>query len=253
MFFRDRYRRYYERFSSFDPVTQVIALAALLILLVIALPGIWGRLPGAASGVSCQSLASPKISGNNQSLLSVQQPPDVLHLELAPPDVVISQGQPLVLELRFINEGMAPVTLFLPPDEFVFRYTEQEAGILFSIQTADGRAIGEPPNVRPPFPIRQQFPQNQLHVLGPRQRCNVRIELDPARLNSAQLVTGQYRITAVYRNQYRGTVPPVGPQTPTPIFKDQGVWIGPQQSNWQVQSNEIRVSVGLPTQPPPGQ
>ena len=27
MFFRDRYRRYYERFSSFDPVTQGIALA----------------------------------------------------------------------------------------------------------------------------------------------------------------------------------------------------------------------------------
>ncbi len=251
MFFRDRYRRYSDRFSSFDPVTQAIALAALLILLVIALPYIWVRLPGAASGVSCQNLASPKISGNNQSLLSVGQPPDVLHLELAPTNVTINQGETLVLELRFINESLAPLTLFLPPDEFVFRYTEQEAGILFSIQTADGRAIGEPPNVRPPFQVRQSFPPNQLHVLGPRQRCNVRIELDSARLNSAQVVTGQYRITAVYRNQYRGTVAAVAAQTPTPIFKDQGVWIGPQQSNWQVQSNTIQVSVGLPTQPPP--
>jgi hypothetical protein len=246
MFFRHRARQYYDRFSSSDPMTRIIALAALLILAIIALPALWARLPGAASGVACANLPMPRLTGNNQSLLSSQVDSSALLLELAPDPVVINQGEPLDMDVRFINDSVAPLTLFIAPDEVTLRYTEQEAGLLFSI-TSNGQALGEPPNVRPPYPVRQQFTQDQLRVLGPRQRCSEHIQIDAARLNAAQVIRGEYRITAVYRNLYKGVLSPVGALTPTPIFRDQGVWTG------QVQSNEIKVIIGLPTQPPPTQ
>jgi hypothetical protein len=246
MFFRRRARYYYDRFSASDPVTQVIALAALLILAIIALPALWARLPGAASGVACANLPMPRLGGSNQSLLSAQVDSNALRLELAPDPIVINQGQPLDMEVRFINNSVAPLTLFFVPDEVTFRYTEQEAGLLFSI-TSGGVARGDQPSVYPPYPVRQQFTQNQLRILGPRQRCSEHVQIDPARLNAAQVIQGEYRITAVYRNLYKGVLPPVGALTPTPIFRDQGVWTG------TVQSNEIRVIIGLPTQPPPTQ
>ena len=246
MFVRRRARQYYDRFSATDPVTQIIALAALLILAIIALPALWARLPGSASGVACVNLPMPRLTGSNQSLLASQVDSKELLMELAPDPIVINQGQPLDMEVRYINNSIAPLILFIAPDEVTFRYTEQEAGLLFSI-TSGGVARGDQPNVRPPYPVRQQFTQNQLRILGPRQRCSERVQIDPARLNAAGVIQGEYQITAVYRNLYKGVLSPIGALTPTPIFRDQGVWTG------TVQSNQIKVIIGLPTQPPPAQ
>ncbi len=245
--FRPRHPRYYyERFSSADPVTRIIALIAFGILLVIALPRL---LPGTASGIDCAALPVPRVSGSNQSVLASQTDPTALHLELVPEIINISPGVALVMEVRFINESMAPLTLFYDPSQVTFRYTQQEAGLLFSVTTPDGRALGVPPNVRPPFPVHQQFAAIQLRVLGPRQRCTQRVEIDAGQLNAARVVQGEYRITAVYRNQYRGAIPPVGALTPTPVFHDQGVWTGPPDQNYQIQSNTIQLIVGVPAQP----
>jgi hypothetical protein len=238
-----RVRGYYDRFRGGDPLMQMIAIAALILLAVIALPRLWGVLPGASSGIPCLSLPMPKISGNNQSLLASTIDPSVLHLELVPVDIVISQGSTLSMEVRFINESMAPLTLMMVPGETTFRYTETEVGLLFSITTPDRRALGEPLNVRPPFQERQVFSADQLRVLGPRQRCNLRVDIDPARLNSAQIGQGQYEIVAVYRNRSRGQLPAVQARTPTPIFRDLGVWTG------EVRSNAIILRVVPPGQP----
>ncbi len=236
-----RAREYYSRYAPSDPMTRLIAIVALVFLLILALPRL---IPGTASGVDCGGMPIPRASGSNQSLLSSQIDPSALHLELAPDHVIINQGQPLDMEVRFINESVAPIVLFYDPVRVTFRYTEQEAGILFSIQTPDGRALGVPPNVRLPYPVLQSFAPDQLRILAPRSRCNVRVEIDPATLNAAQVIRGDYRVTAVYRNPSRGALPAPGPLTPTPVFRDQGVWTG------QVQSNDILVTVGLPTQPP---
>jgi len=237
-----RARDYWGRVRGGDPLTQMIAIAALILLVVVALPYLPVQV--ATNGVACLNLPSPKNSGSNQSLLASQIDPSVLRLELKPDAVAINQGAPLSLDLRFINDSMAPLTLMIIPEEIIYRYTGREDGIAFSIQSTSGQVLGESPNTRPPFPAHQQFTQNQLRVLGPRQRCSLRVDIDPARLNAAQVTRGEYQFTAVYRNQSKGALPPPAALTPTPIFRDQGVWIG------QVQSNTIRVSVGLPTQAP---
>jgi hypothetical protein len=231
-----RARRYWENFNASDPVTQGIAVVALLLLAVFSLP--YFNFPWQASGSQCTDMASPHISGNNQSLLSQMVDPSVLHLELVPPTVSISPGDTLKMSVRFINESMAPVTLYLTPDMGIFRYTDQESGVLFSIQSADGRVLGEPASVRAVSVGPQSYTQDQLRILRPRSRCTIDVSIDPNRLRAAQITAGQYQIIAVYRNQYKGIVPPPGTLTPTPIFSNLGVWTG------QVRSNPIVLIVG---------
>jgi hypothetical protein len=244
--YRGRARDYYDRLRGGDQVTQVIALAALIILIVIALPRLVGFLPYSVSGVDCLGLASPKLDGNHESVLASQVEPEVLKLELVPPITNISQGQPLNLEVRFINDSMAPLRLFLVPDMYLFRYEGRGSGLQFSITNTDRTAtFGDPPNVRPSLTDRQQFAANELHILQPHQRCFVRVTIDQARLNAARMVQGDFLITAVYRNASRGVVPTPLPRTPTPIYQDQGAWVG-SPPGFQVQSNESRVIIGAP-------
>ena len=177
MYFRRRAREYRDRFQRQRPghadhctgcadpsgdycVTQPVGAAA-----------------GAASGSACLSLSSPRITGNNQSLLSAQADPNDLHLELAPDPIVINQGQPLDMEVRFINEGIAPATLYLTGEPgHVSAIPNRKPGCCFRSRREAGH-LANRPNVRPPYPIPQQFQANQLHVLGPRQRCSIRVEI----------------------------------------------------------------------------
>src|SRR4051812_14784138 len=120
MFVRRRARHHYDRFRAGDPMTQLIAIIALVLLGIIALPRLTAFLPYQASGVDCLDLAAPKLTGNNQSILASEADPELLHLELVPIVISINQGEALAMDVRFINEGMAPVRLFLVPDEILF-------------------------------------------------------------------------------------------------------------------------------------
>jgi hypothetical protein len=233
-----RARRYWDRFNESDPVTQGIAVAALVLLAIFALPYI--NFPWTASGGPCTDLAEPFANGTNQSVLGSQTAENFLRLEIVPKVITINPGDPLRMDVRFINASMAPLTLYLPPDTGIFRYTGQESGLLFSVQSADGRVLGEPVNVRPPAPSPQIYSQNTLHVLRPRSRCTFPISIAPNRLQAAGVTAGgQYQITGVYRNQNRGIVPTVVGLTPTPMYPDLGVWTG------EVRSDSILLGVGV--------
>jgi hypothetical protein len=234
------WRSYYGRFNRADPMMRAFIVAGLILLGVIVLP----RVPGVGAGVDCMNLPQPMLSGNNQSVLASRVDPADLTLELLPDRTVLAAGEALVMTVRINNASIAPLTLFLVPQEFVFRYTGQEAGLVFAVQSLAGQVLGEPFSVRAPFPARQQFTPQELRVLGPRSRCTLRVTIDSARLTSSGVSRGEYRITAVYRNQARGALPAVGALTPTPIFRDQGAWVG------EVRSNEVIISVGVA---PPGQ
>lgn len=231
-----RARRYWENFNAADPVTQGIAVVALLLLAVFSLP--YFNFPWQASGSQCTDMAAVRISGNNQSILSGLVDPSVLHLELVPATVNLNTGDALKVSVRFINESMAPLTLYVTPDMGIFRYTDQESGLLFSVQSSDGRVLGEPASSRPVSVGPQSYSSDQLRILRPRSRCTVDITIDANRLRVAQVTPGQYRLIAVYRNQFKGVLPQPSTLTPTPIFQNLGVWTG------QVQSNQILLIVG---------
>jgi hypothetical protein len=230
------FRRVSSRFTGADLTVQIIIVAAIILVVAVLLP----RIPGVGAGVDCMGLPVPVLTGNNQSLLAREANPNDLLLELFLDKTTLAVNEPLQMWVRINNASIAPFTLMLVPSEFVFRYTGQESGLVFAIQTATGQVIGEPFAARPPVAVRQSYDPTVLRVLGPRSRCNLRVTIDAARLQSAQVVGGQYRITAVYRNQSPGALPaPATALTPTAIFPDQGVWVG------EVRSNDILFGVGV--------
>jgi len=232
-----RARYYWSGFLGADPLLQIISVVALVILLVVIMPYI---VPTALIESQCGDLAGPTITGNNRSILALQADPSVLRLTLSAQQTTISQGQPLVLNVRFVNGSMGPLTLYYIPDSVLLRYTGQEIGLQFAVQDASGRSLGEPRTAQQAWAEPPQYAPDQMHVLGPHQQCLARVQLDTGRLNAAGIVNGAFRFTAVYINQSKGELPPVVAPTPTAIFKDQGVWTG------NVQSNTIVVNIGPP-------
>jgi hypothetical protein len=225
-----RWRGYYDRFNTSDPVIRLIALAGLILVLAIAMPRF---LTITGSGIDCANLPVPSISGSNQSLLASQpNAGDALKLELVVDRQTVNPGEPMVFYVRFINDGLAPLTLYLTPQSAIFRFNNEEIGILLFMQNLQTqRTIGENNAGSPPLVVPQQYTIDQLKSLGPRQRCSVRFEISYPRLQAAGAAAGQYRAIVTYRNNTRGILPPVSGITPTPIFADQGVWTGAVQSN----------------------
>jgi hypothetical protein len=230
-----RVRNYYSRFNAADPMMRFIILAGVILVIVILIP----RFPGLGMGVDCEGMTVPEITGNNQSILAMTESASHLTLELATAKNPILSGEPLVLNVHFYNDSMAPFTLFISPQDSVFRYTQQEPGLVFAIQQGI-QVLGEPLTSHPAVPIRQSYDAKELRTLGPRSRCNMRIEISPQRLRAAGVIQGEYRITAVYNNKAPGVLPPVSALTPTPIFSNQGVWVG------EVRSNEVAITVSAP-------
>jgi len=227
------FRRYYSRFNSQDPIMRIIIIAAVVLVVAIFLP----NLPGTGAGVDCVSLGAPTVNGSNQSIIASRVDPSVLRMDLQADKLQIGANESLFLNVRFYNTSLAPLTLFLVPDEAVLR-NSNENGLVFSVRDINGTSLGESIGVRPLIPTRSTYSPTELHSLGPRGTCFVRLEFQPVRLRQARINQGNYRIAAVYRNTVGGAVPPVAANTPTPIFGDQGVWKG------LVQSQEIIITVG---------
>ncbi len=74
-------------------------------------------------------------------------------------------------------------------------------------------------------------PLENIRILGPRQRC-VHTVLIPAgnALTEPTLRAGQATVRAFYRNTMNGTITTSPVPQATPIFNDQGLWVGFVQS-----------------------
>ncbi len=231
-------------FAESDDITRVVAAAAFVMLMIITLPTLAPRIPSIANGPVCSALFSPPGNGTQQSLLGREADTNAVTLQLSADAVFLKPGDPLVLEVRFINQTTGPIILAFVPGEAVFRFTQNESGMMFAVANSAGQALGEPFSSKAPAPIRQQFPPEMLHVLGPRQHCTQTITITSDRLAAAGLAAnGQYQIKAVYRNVARGQLFPIGSAlTPTPMFPDEGIWVTPPGG---IQSNAIAIGIGV--------
>ena len=238
--FFDRTRAYWQGFRGADPMLQVFSAIALVILIVVVMPYI---VPTSLLEPDCSDLAGPSITGNNRSIQAMQTDPSALRLAIAPSSITIMQGQPLTINVEFINGSMAPLTLYLIQDNALLRYT-QETGLQFEVQDMPNlaRTFGLPASTQPGWGAPQQYTSDQIHVLEPRQQCMEHIQFTPDQLAVAGIVAGKYKITAGYFNQTKGQLPPVVAPTPTMMYTDQGVWTSPIG----IQSNSISITIGTP-------
>jgi hypothetical protein len=216
------YRRFRDYYDSSDGVTRIIALVALALIFAAAFPTLANNVPYIANGITCTALSNARGDGTFQS---VNKPTEfALRMEISSPDGYAT-GQPWVITVRFINDSPAPMILALAPAEAVFRWTQRESGLSFFVQSVqNGLVLGEPANVRASPPNRQQYPPDTLLWLMPNQRCSQTFTVEAGRLQAAGIRSGQYRLAAVYRNTQKGVLSPVGALTPTPVFRDQGVY-----------------------------
>jgi hypothetical protein len=228
-----RFRNYYDRFNTSDPMVRIIAVAALVLVAAIILPRF---LPFAGSGLDCQALPEPWADGSRQSWLAGIKPSqeEDLRLDLVLSKTRLTLGEGLTLEVRFINDGIAPMTLFLVPQSGIFRYNQEEIGILIFLQNlGNNQVLGEGADRSPVLAARLQYSSRELEYLAPKLRCTVRIDLSAARLQTAGMGAGNYRVAVLYRNRNKGNVPGIANAlTPTPTFPDQGVWTGTVQSQF---------------------
>lgn len=226
------YREYRDRFNTINPMARFLIVAAFIFAAVLAAPRL---LPYTASGLNCESLAQPLLDPYNQSVLRATLSADrayaPLRLEVVPdsPTALIQQG--VALNVRFINDSMAPLNIFLLPESVIFRYNQEENGLLIFIQrSGTGGSLAEGSSTNPPLQIRRQYNTREVRTIPPRQRCTQRVEILPERLARLGVTPGQYRFVAFYRNTSSGELGALPAATPT-VFLNQGVYTGEVQSN----------------------
>lgn len=205
----------------------LVALFALILLGVFAGPNILPRivdtvLPSADGNTDCEWLRRGEDRALHQSLIGRQA-----SLSGNPVEVrVVADALPATADETFfirviiVNTTIGTVPIYYNRNDVAIGDDGTSGiGIVFNAQGAPG--VGGQTAI--------SYPETDIRLLGPRQRCVHRIELSPNR--AAQLAsnigTGTATVTAFYRNTARGTV--TSPQISAnlaPVFSDQGLWIG---------------------------
>mgnify|MGYP001491082744 CR=1 FL=1 len=74
------------------------------------------------------------------------------------------------------------------------------------------------------------YPESEIRLLGPRQSCIHKMDFTINNLPAANIATGTANVKAYYRNTSRGVVA-FQNALATPIYTDQGLWIGVAESD----------------------
>lgn len=207
--------------------------------------------PAARRGPECTNLTHP-IGGNNRSVLAqTGSKGEAIELDLNLEETTIRAGDPLKIQLTFVNQDIGPVILYLMEREPILTRTNPATGlsipsVTFLITRVTETAplidqIGTALNLNQPT----QFDYNDLHLLTSRSRCTESFTVSGSKLQQIGVQPGEYRIQAFYRNDSAGTLPlpDFGTPTATPAYNDQGVWVG------EISSEEVRFTVVVPGQP----
>jgi hypothetical protein len=189
--------------------------------------------------VTCTDLAAP-LGGNNRSMLAqAGDNAQNLALELAIENDPVPAGEPLRVSVRFVNNDIGPVILYLdgtPP----LTTDANVIGLRFEMRNlSDTPVLAGPAPALPDNWQTASIPSTQLHLLGSRARCHQTIPIDVS-----QLQPGDYRIRAFYFNNYSGkwesNWTAQDQPAPTAAYADQGVWTG------NIESSEIRFTISAP-------
>jgi hypothetical protein len=194
--------------------------------------------------VTCTDLAAP-LGGNNRSMLAqAGGNTQNLALELRVENDPVPVGGSLRVSVRFINNDIGPVILYLTSGTPPISSNSNMIGLRVEIRDLNNNmALPESDaSPTPPGWQTETIPSNQLHLLGSRARCHQEITF-----NVSQLQPGDYRVRAYYFNNYSGrwvsNFTARDQPSPTPAYTDQGVWV----SRNPVSSSEVRFTIGAPS------
>ncbi len=203
----------------------VVVLFLLVLLSVFAGPNLLPRffssvVPGFDEGVPCMWLQRASDRGDHQSLLGrAAENPIALSVRAAPISGDPSGLLPVSIVVTNTSLGTVPF-VFDPQAVIVGDNGTSGVGLIFN--PSNTLTTGYTRNADP-----AAVPEANLKLLQPRQSCVHRVEfpngnvlIDPA------INDGRATVRAYYRNTTRGQILPTPGDLATPIYPDQGLWVG---------------------------
>lgn len=207
---------------------NIITLSVVLyVLMVVIQPGrlstlVANLVPGLYESVPCSSLRPAEDRAFHQSLIG-RGAPAPLALDVRASPIPASADGFLTIQIIVINTSLGTVPIVYDPNQVVISDNGSSGlGLLFS--PANSLAFNN--RVDPAV-----FADSQLRLLQPRQRCVHTVSIPAGNvLVDPALTSGQAQVQAFYRNASRGSTSTAPGVLATPIFRDQGLWIGAIQS-----------------------
>jgi hypothetical protein len=216
-------QRLRERFG----INQFFGIVVLLMLFSFAgddaLRALFVSIPGVDEAIPCSWLQSPTDPGNHQSMIGrmvIKSGQSPLRLSVRSSKIPQTDQEQLVIWVTVINNTIGTVPFVYHPDEVAIGSTNTSGlGIIF-----------DPPTSIPIPGINQRndpptYPNERIRLLNPEQRCIHKITLRRDQLNNT-ILSGNATVQAYYRGVRAGQVPPVTAPVPTPIYRDQGLYVG---------------------------
>ncbi|MFW5708873.1 MAG: hypothetical protein ACOCX5_01505 [Chloroflexota bacterium] len=217
-------------FRSSQNPNAIFGILLLLLLAIFAGPETLPRLiadviPFADEGVPCTRLRTGEGRAYNQSLLGrdvSQQEEPPIGLAVSTSAIPASAPGTFTVTILVYNRTLGTVPVLIVPDTLIT--SSQPTGNGLGIVAGTTQVPPVAPNAEPDT----SYPEDDIRLLGPRQRCIFRVSFDFQEIPSQFSVPG-VALRAFYRNEDPGTAVANRPGL-TQIFTDQGLWVGVVES-----------------------
>jgi hypothetical protein len=212
----------FRRRGNNDPSNTVIGIILLIMLLVFMGPNVIPELlsrsaPFIDEGAPCARLRTAQNRAAHQSLIgrSAQNP---LSLRVEVGALPTTAEQTLRVSIVITNNTIGTVPLVFDEEQVIVG-DDGSSGVGILFEPALALNVGR---VRRTGGL-TTFPEEWIHLLGPRQRCVTTLEIPGSQLlGNTALQTGNVRVRAYYRVTSAGVA-----QGSPAIFPDQGLAIIP--------------------------
>ncbi len=205
-----------------DNPNTLVALFLLVLLAVLAGPSTLPRLissivPGADEGVPCSWLRQAENRAAHQSLLGrgATRP---ISLGISAGPVPATPDGELIIRIIVANDSLGTVPIIYNPNQVQLGDAGFNTGLGIVINSTGPLPEGAPQG-------NAFVPESDIRVLGPRQRCVHTLRFPASQLPDPSLGTGNATVKAYYRNTSPGVTQSPDPLA-TPIYTDQGLWVG---------------------------
>lgn len=207
-------------FRQSNTSNRLFGILLLLILFFIvgpnSLPNLISRIPFADEGVPCSRLPTANNRGTHQSLIG-RISDDPISLEVRVDPIPRTPEGTWVIRIAVINNSIGTVPILYNPNQVIIGDNGTSGlGLIF-----------DPANTLSTGAVRQNqgltsFPESDIRLLGPRQRCIHRVSFPASQLDPA-VASGSAQVRAYYRISSPGAVVQPPNTTATPTYTDQGL------------------------------
>ena len=202
----------------------IVGILLLVVLAFFAGPGTLSRFLTPLSpyfeGGPCANLRRADDLANHQSLLG-RGSGFPIQVRVASSAVPTDGAGFLSITITVINNSVGSIPIVYNPNEVTIGDNGSSGmGIIIS-------PSGGIPSAASRSQEGATVPEDDIRILGPRQRCLHTIEIPAGNvLTNPSFTSGQASVIGYYRGNATGQIPGVPPGAPTAIYPDQGLPVG---------------------------